>query len=254
MIMKKLLYLITTIFLVNTALSAQTEIDLFLQGNGQYESGDYEGAVSSYTDIVEMGLESPELWYNLGNSYYKLESLGYSVLAYERAKKLSPGDESILYNLKAAKLLLKDKVIAPQENIIIRSIGSMGDSVRTDGVIKFIIFLYLVSIFIYALTLFMANGRLKSTLNYSLVATGILFFFSSVFAGLKIEYELKSSWAVVMVEEMSVSSAPEEIGEELFLLHEGTTVELISGSNSWMQIRLIDGKSGWAPAEMLEII
>ena len=252
--MKRLIYLIATILLVHAALSAQSEIDLFLQGNGQYESGDYEGAVRSYTDIVEMGLESPELWYNLGNSYYKLERLGYSVLAYERAKKLSPGDESILYNLKAANLLLKDRVSAPQENIIIRSLRSMGDSVRADGVIKFLIFLYIASTFIYALTLFMANGRLKSTLNYSLITFGILFFFISVFAGLKIEYELNSSWAVVMVEEMSVSSAPEEIGEELFLLHEGTTVELIGGSDSWMQIRLIDGKAGWAPAEMLEII
>lgn len=252
--MKKLLYLLTTLLSVNTVLSAQTEIDLFLQGNGQYESGDYEGAVRSYTDIVETGLESPELWYNLGNSYYKLGRLGYSVLAYERAKKLSPGDESILYNLRAANLLLKDKIIMPQENTIIRLIRSIHNSARTDVVIKFLILLYLASIFIYAVTLFMADGRLKRTLNFSLITFGILFFFTSVFAGLKIEYELKSSRAVVMVEEMSVSSAPEEIGEELFLLHEGTTVELIGGSDSWKQIRLIDGKAGWAPAEMLEVI
>ena len=252
--MKNLLYLLTLTLSVNPILSAQTKVDLFLQGNGQYESGDYEGAVRSYTDIVEMGFESPELWYNLGNSYYKLERLGYSVLAYERAKKLSPADESILYNLKAANLLLKDKVTAPQENFIIEFIRSIHNSARTDGVIKFLILLYLASIFIYTLTLFMANGRLKRTLNYSLISFGILFFFTSVFAGLKIESELNSSRAVVMVEEMSVSSAPEEIGEELFLLHEGTTVELLGGSDSWKQIRLIDGKAGWAPAEMLEVI
>ena len=252
--MKKLLYLFISTLLVNTVLSAQTKVDLFLQGNGQYESGDYEGAVRSYSDIVEMGFESPELWYNLGNSYYKLERLGYSVLAYERAKKLSPGDESILYNLKAANLLLKDRVTAPQENLIIRFISSIHSSATTNGVIKFLILLYLASIFMYTLTLFMAEGRLKRTLNYSLVSFGILFFFFSVFAGLKIEYELNSSRAVVMVEEMSVSSAPEEIGEELFLLHEGTTVELIGGSDSWKHIRLIDGKAGWAPAEMLEVI
>ena len=252
--MKKLLYLIPTLLLVNSVLSAQTEVDLYLQGNGQYEAGEYEEAVKSYMDIVEMGLESPELWYNLGNSYYKLERFGYSILAFERAKKLSPGDESILYNLKAANLLLKDKVTAPPENLIIKFIRSITNSARTDGVIKFLILLYLASIFIYTLTLFMADGRPKRTLNYSLISFGILFFFTSVFAGLKIEYELNSSRAVVMVEEMSVSSAPEEIGEELFLLHEGTTVELIGGGDSWKQIRLIDGKTGWAPAEMLEVI
>ena len=252
--MKKLLYLLPTLLLVNSVLSAQTEVDLYLQGNGQYEAGEYEEAVKSYMDIVEMGLESPELWYNLGNSYYKLERFGYSILAFERAKKLSPGDESILYNLKAANLLLKDKVTAPRENMIIRSFRSLRDLVSSDELIRFLIFLYLASIFIYALTLFMVHGKLRRALNYSLMVFGTLFFFTSVFGGLKIEHELSSTRAVVMVAEMSVSSAPEEIGEELFLLHEGTTVELIGGSDSWVQIRLIDGKAGWAPAEMLEVI
>ena len=252
--MKKLLYLFSTLLLANSVLSAQTEIDLYLQGNGQYEAGEYEGAVKSYMDIVEMGLESPELWYNLGNSYYKLGRSGYSILAFERAKKLSPGDESILYNLKAANLLLKDKVTAPRENVIIRSFRSLRDLVSSDELIRFLIFLYLASIFIFALTLFMVDGKLRRVLNYSLMVFGTLFFFTSVFGGLKIEHELNSSRAVVMVKEMSVSSAPEEIGEELFLLHEGTTVELIGGSDSWVQIRLIDGKAGWAPAEMLEVI
>ena len=253
--MKKLLYLLPSLLLFfNSVLSAQTEVDLYLQGNGQYEAGEYEVAIKSYMDIVEMGLESPELWYNLGNSYYKLGRSGYSILAYERAKKLSPGDESILYNLKAANLSLKDKVTAPRENMIIRSLRSVRDMVSSDELIKFLILLYLASIFIYALTLFMINGKIRRALNYSLIAFGTLFFFTSVFGGLKIEHELNSTRAVVMVEEMSVSSAPEEIGEELFLLHEGTSVELIGGSDSWVQIRLIDGKSGWAPAEMLEVI
>ena len=57
-----------------------------------------------------------------------------------------------------------------------------------------------------------------------------------------------------MVTEMSVASAPEEIGEELFILHEGTAVEIIGGSESWAQIKIVDGKAGWVPTEMLEVI
>jgi len=252
--MTRLPILIAIIVSFNASLIAQTEVDLFLQGNSQYESGEYEEAVRSYMDIIEMGFESPELWYNLGNSYYKMGREGYSILAYEKAKKLAPGDEGVLYNLKIANLLLKDKVIAPQENAAIRVIRSIRDSVNTGGIITFIIVLYLVSIFIFALTLFMADGIFKRSMYYSLIVFGSLFFFTSVFAGLKIQHELNSSGAVVMVPEMSVSSAPEEIGEELFLLHEGTTVEIIGGSDSWLHIRLLDGNAGWVPAEMLEVI
>jgi len=111
-------------------------MEFFLKGNGHYEMGEYEDAVRNYRSLLDTGFESPELWYNLGNAYYKLGRIGYSVLSYERAKKLEPSDESILYNLSAANLLLKDKIIPPPENFLIKGLRNLRDSLKTDSLIS----------------------------------------------------------------------------------------------------------------------
>ena len=247
-------FYIAFLILSISAAHAQTEIEFFLRGNGHYEVGEYEDAVKNYRSLLDSGYESSELWYNLGNAYYKLGRIGYSVLSYERAKKLEPSDESILYNLSAANLLVKDKIIPPPENFLIEGLRNLRDSVTTDSLISILITLYISSIVIYSLTLFMPKGRLIRMSYYALFLIGLIFFSVSIMTGIKIEHELNNIRAVVMVQEMSVSSAPEEIGEELFILHEGTRVEIIGGSQEWAQIRLSDGKAGWVPTEMIEVI
>ena len=246
-------YFMFLILSVSTAY-AQTETEYFLSGNRHYEIGEYEDAVRNYRSLLDAGYESPELWYNLGNAYYKLGRIGYSVLSYERAKKLEPADESILYNLSAANLLVKDKITPPPENFLIKGLRDIRDSVKTDSLISTLITLYIASTVIYSLTLFMPKGRLIRMSYYTLFLFGLIFISVSIMTAIKIEHELNNVRAVVMVREMSVSSAPEEIGEELFILHEGTRVEIIGGSQEWAQIRLLDGKAGWVPTEMIEVI
>ena len=247
-------FYIAFLILPVSAADAQTKTEFFLKGNDHYEMGEYEDAVQNYRSLLDTGFESSELWYNLGNAYYKLGRIGYSVLSYERAKKLEPTDESILYNLSAADLLLKDKIIPPPENFIIKGLRDIRDSLKTDSLISTLITLYIASIVIYSLTLFMPKGRSIRMSYYTLFLIGLMFFFVSIMTGIKIKHDLNNIRAVVMVQEMSVSSAPEEIGEELFILHEGTRIEIIGGSQEWAQIRLSDGKAGWVPTEMIEVI
>ena len=252
--MKIYKFYVTFLILFISTAYAQTELDFFLSGNRHYEMGEYEDAVKNYRSLLDIGYESPELWYNLGNAYYKLGRIGYSVLSYERAKKLEPADESILYNLSAANLLVKDKITPPPENFLIKGLRDVRDTLKTGSLISTLITLYIAAIVIYSLTLFMPKGRLIRISYYALFLIGLIFISVSIMTGIKIEYELNNISAVVMVQEMSVSSAPEEIGEELFILHEGTRVEIIGGSQEWAQIRLLDGKAGWVPTEMIEVI
>ena len=113
---------------------------------------------------------------------------------------------------------------------------------------------YLASILIYILTLFMSPGRPKRVSYLLLGVLGFTFVVTAIITGVKIDNDSNNKRAVVMVSEMSVASAPEEIGEELFILHEGTAVEIIGGSDSWAQIKIVDGKAGWVLTEMLEVI
>ena len=234
--------------------NAESSEELFHQGNLQYENGQYNEAVNNYSTIVNNGLESPEVWYNLGNAYYKLNLLGPAVLSYEKAKKLSPQDENINYNLKVVNLLITDKITPLPENFIITGIRNILNSLTSEGLLRILITVYLASILIYILTLFMSRGRPKRASYLILGVLGFTFIVTAVITGVKIDSDINDKRAVVMISEMSVSSAPEEIGEELFILHEGTTVEIIGGSDKWAQIKIVDGKAGWVHTNMLEII
>ena len=252
MLNKMILYLL--LVFISSEAGAQSPAELFHNGNLQYEKGEYDKAADNYRSIVNSGVESPEVWYNLGNSYYKLNMLGPTVLSYERAKRLAPQDESINYNLKAVNLLITDKITPLPENLLITGARNILGSLTAAVLMRFLLTVYLSSTLIYILTLFMSSGRPKRVSYLILGALGFSFVVTAVITGVKIDTDLNNKRAVVMVTEMSVASAPEEIGEELFILHEGTAVEIIGGSESWAQIKIVDGKAGWVPTEMLEVI
>lgn len=242
------------LLIISTGASAQSSAELFHNGNLQYEKGEYDKAADNYRSIVNSGVESPEVWYNLGNTYYKLNMLGPAVLSFERAKRLAPQDENINYNLKATNLLITDKITPLPENFLITGVRNILGSFTSAGLLRLLLTVYLASILIYIVTLFMSPGRGKRVSYVILGVLGFTFVVTTIITGVKIDNDLNNIRAVVMVSEMSVASAPEEIGEELFILHEGTAVEIIGGSESWAQIKITDGKAGWVPTEMLEVI
>jgi len=252
--MHKQIILFSLLVSVSGMANAQSSEELFNQGNLQYENGRHDEAVNYYRAIVINGFESPEVWYNLGNAYYKLNLLGPAVLSYERAKRLSPQDESINYNLKAVNLLITDKITPLPENFIITGIRNILNSLTSEGLLRILITVYLASFLIYILTLFMSPGRPKRASYFTLGVLGFTFIVTAGITGVKIDSDINDKKAVVMVSEMSVSSAPEEIGEELFILHEGTAVEIIGGGDEWAQIKIADGKAGWVSTDMLEVI
>ncbi|HRH67712.1 MAG TPA: tetratricopeptide repeat protein, partial [Bacteroidia bacterium] len=90
--------------------AADNASDLFHQGNIAYQKGDYITAVQLYSGLLKSGKVSSEVYYNLGNAYYKTDSIAKAILSYERAKKLNPDDEDVAVNLKIASLRVVDKI------------------------------------------------------------------------------------------------------------------------------------------------
>ena len=108
--MKKLL--LSVIFAVSAMLcfGERSEDSLWAQGNKAYQEGNYEVAVSSYNGIRMLGLNSSDLYFNLGNAYFKQNRIAESILSYERAIRLSPSNDNYRYNLEIAKLKVVDKI------------------------------------------------------------------------------------------------------------------------------------------------
>lgn len=108
--MKKLLTLISFSIATLVCFGEQSTDSLWLQGNQDYQKGSYEAASGCYLSILEKGFQSPDLYYNLGNAYFKQNRVAESILYYERAIRLSPSNEAYQYNLNVAKAKVVDKI------------------------------------------------------------------------------------------------------------------------------------------------
>ena len=97
----------------------------FDEGNRRYREGDYAGAVELYGRILESGVESGELHYNLGNAWFRLGELGPAILHYERARRIMPRDDDLGTNLELARSLTVDQVTPVSGSLVSPAGGSI---------------------------------------------------------------------------------------------------------------------------------
>lgn len=233
---------------------AQTPDELIEEGNNYYRNNQFDNAISTYEKILDDGFVSAALYYNLGNAYYRIGKLGYAILNYERALKISPGDDDIIYNLKNAKARTIDRIeelpkifIAEWWELLLTALTI--DQWLVVLVIFFTLFLFLLAIF---LTTSKINLRklafVFGSINiFILVLVGILLF--SV-----INRETTSHYCILLENTQPAKVAPDEKGDDAFVIHEGIKFEVLEYLDNWAKIRLSDGKIGWVPVNSFEKI
>ena len=234
--------------------SADEAAQRFEQANQLYLQAKYPDAVAQYEKIVQSGFESGELYFNLGNAYYKSGNIQKAILNYERARQLLPRDEDVQFNLQLANLQVVDKIDAVPRLFVYRWADSMLAlfSLSTMGWIVysfFILTLAAFAFFLYARTypqkrLSMFAGLVFST---ALILTMIGY-------GVQSYKETNTEFAIVMSDVANIKAAPDSKGTDLFVLHKGLRVQVLDSVNHWRKIRLADGKVGWIPEEDCESI
>jgi tetratricopeptide (TPR) repeat protein len=232
-----------------------SEIDsFFLKGNEYYQQGDYKAATREYKKIVNMGYESWEVYYNLGNAYFKDGQIGLAVLNFERAKRLNPKNEDINFNLELANLSVVDRIPEMPQFFLFAWFSTIVHyfSLNTLGVITIVI--YLIWVAIILMNIFLRSGSVR---RYAVVSIGIstvfLVIFTSLFSARIYESETKIE-GVVVVDKVDVKSAPYESGTDVFTLHQGVKVQIKDSSGEWAKIKLSDGKVGWLREDVIEKI
>ena len=239
------------IFLVFT--SNQVIDDLFQKSNEYYTNGDYQNAVNGYLDVLDSGFESADLYFNLGNSFYKLNNIPDSNFYYEKAKSISPNDDDILTNLIFAKNLRIDKIeilpISQMQNFKSSILGLFSEKGWSISLISLIWFMSLAFIF-YIISKDSKFKRLFFTIS-------IVFMILSSFT-LFINFEKKKlgeiKYAIVYDKEIEVWSEPNNISELKFLLHEGTKVKQLDVIEDWVNIQLENGTLGWIQSSSLRVL
>lgn len=246
--------LFNTILAIMFTVAVFAQSDLLQKANEHYTKDEFKQAIDVYNQILMTNLESPEVYFNLGNACYKTGQYTQSILNYERAKLLAPDDEDIDFNLQVANQKVVDSIQELPGIFIIRWWNSLVNSQTTDSwaflsIICFIVFLVMLGFYFFART--SEVKRITFWLGCFLIGFTI---FSWSFAAQQKNRLVNHTFAIVMQPTITVKSSPSEKGTNLFVIHEGLKVKITDRLGDWVEIRLTDGNKGWLLAESIERI
>jgi tetratricopeptide (TPR) repeat protein len=231
------------------------QASFFDEANRLYQQGEYSEALEDYLHIVDSGLESGVLYFNIGNTYFKLGDLGHSILYYERAQRLLPRDADVRANLELARSLTADEITPLPRFWLFRVVGWWVHLMSTSLLTLIVAVAYLVAMGGVVVTFLRRGSALADWgrwLAFGGAAIVVIFGINLVVLELGIG---RPEEAVVMVDEVGVNSAPSDDEALLvFAIHEGTKVRIDRRADEWLEVVLEDGKVGWVRADVVEVI
>ncbi len=249
--MKKLAIYILTLL----SFSAVYAEDIrFENANTLFTEEKYEEAISAYTEILNSGVESAELYYNLGNSCYKSGLLPKAILNYERALLLAPHDKDIRYNLEMANMQITDKLEKVGEFFLITWFNGFKNKTKSDTWAIISMAAFALSIFALGLFFFSRTRSLKQLSFTGVIILFVISLFAFNFSAAQKNKLTNRNSAIIFEPSVSVKSSPSNGGKDLFILHEGTKVNILEELGEWKRINISDGNEGWMPAAAIEAI
>lgn len=244
------------IFACTISAGAQDYRDsLWNAATGAYSEGRWEDAASAYENLLDVAGVSPQLYYNIGNAFFKAGEYHKAILNYERALKADPSYSDARFNLSLANERIQDRLDAVPEFIFktwMRNVCYLLSS-NAWAVLSIICFgLFLALGLLYLLA---SSHAARKTGFYGAVGILLLFCLSLGFSKWQSGDYLKADAAIVMKPVSSVKSSPSgSSAKDLFVLHEGTKVKVLDSVGEWVNIELSDGRQGWVRNGEIEVI
>lgn len=251
--MKKTISYIILLLLV-MLIPRQAEAVTKANADAEYQRGNYQQAVKDYEELLKQGV-SADLYYNLGNAYYRLDNVTKAVLNYERAHLLSPGDADIKFNLEFARSKTIDKLDPEDEMFFVTWYRSLVNLMSVDGWAHTAVVCMIAALMLVLLYLFSSRIWMRKVGFFGGGLLILLFLASNIFAWQQKQALVNRTGAIVMSSSVSVKNTPSNSSNEVFVLHEGTRVDIEDKTMSnWRQIKLSDGREGWVHTKQIEEI
>lgn len=220
----------------------------------EYKKGNYQQAIKDYEELLKKGA-SVELYYNLGNSYYRTDNITRAILNYERALLLSPGDDDIRFNLQMARSKTIDKITPRSEMFFVTWYKSLVNLTSVDGWAKTAIVSMVIAFILVMFYLFGCKMTYRKLSFYGAIAFIVLFFFANVFAYEQKQLLTNRTGAIVISPSAPLKNTPVAGGEQQTIIHEGSRVEIIDDTmKDWKLVQLADGREGWILSSQIERI
>lgn len=247
---KKTMLLVLVMLIIGTSANAVTKTN----ADTEYKKGNYQQAIKDYEEILDNGVAA-EVYYNLGNAYYRTDNITQAVIAYERALLLSPGDKDIRVNLQIARAKTIDKITPESEMFLMTWYKTLVNLTSVNGWAYIAIICLIAVIMLVLIYLFSDTIWLRKIGFFGGILSIVLFVAANVFAMQQRSTQVNRTGAVIISSSASICKSPSKTSQEETILHEGTRVEIIDKSiKGWYGIRIADGREGWIELKNVEVI
>ncbi len=224
------------------------------EADSSYVNENYQQAINQYEALLQQG-SSAEIYYNLGNAYYRIDNITRAILNYERALLLSPGDEDIRFNLQLARSKTVDKIVPQSEFFLATWYRSLVNTLSVDGWAYVSLLSLSIAIILALIYLFASPIWLRKIGFFGGILLLLAFLLANVFAWNQKQMIEQRDGAIIIESAVTVKSTPANNGTDLFILHEGTKVTIVDTSmDGWREVRVPDGKQGWLEVSQIEEI
>ena len=251
--MKRYIFVLS-LALVSVLTQAASLAEMKTLADTAYVQSDYEKAVKLYGKLAKQS-PNAEVYYNLGCAYYRLDDIAHSILWFERALKLDPSNKDVLFNLELARTKTIDKIVPQHEFILFTYFRSLTNwfSLRTwtiVGLLSFVLMLVCLLLFWGSDSLLVRKLAFSSAVLLLLVSV-----LSNVCAMKQKDFKQVHTSGIITAPAVTVKSTPADNGNDLFVLHEGSKVEILDSSlKEWCEVSIADGKQGWIQKKCFDLI
>jgi len=253
MVMRQIKYFLLCFFIFASGIVSAQE-DAIKEAESAYTQENYTQAIELYEGILKIYGDSHEIFYNLGNAYFKAGKIAPAILNYERALLMNPGDKDIRFNLEIAKLKKVDRIDPLGEFFVVQWFRTVQNLLDVDtwasiGIACFILLIGCLFLFFFSKWM-----RLRKTGFYLGIILLCIVICSNIFSLNQQKATVDRKGAIIFAPTVTIKSSPDASGTDLVVLHEGTKVFIKNALGEWYEIELEDGNVGWISQKDLERI
>ena len=240
------MYKVFNIFFLTLGMVYSQNIDsLFSSGNDSYNKNQFDVSVIAYENILSQGFYSADLYYNLGNAYYRLEDFANARWSYEMGINIDPRNKDMIHNLMLTKKKIPNTIEPPDSQILDLINNFLTNFTYSDFVLfsSIMLLLYSICFIIYRL-------MPSKPIVISYYVFIVLFFIGTSFSAIKFLWERNNNFGIILNDETKLYSAPflnENITISIFF--SGNKVKIEQTTDKWIEISSIDGRKGWIRLE-----
>jgi tetratricopeptide (TPR) repeat protein len=221
----------------------------YLDGVKDYKKGDFPSAIEKFSQISDKGIKNPDLFYNLGNSYFKNNQVGYAILWYERALKMAPNDPDLKFNLSYARSVTKDAW--EEDKDAIYGILFFWKNMLNIAAVQWLAIIFNAVLWIMTLIRLLTKGKIPKFILGIVACFAVVFLITALYNYFEKDISRK---AIIVSDKVSIRAGFDDNSTELFILHAGTKVEIEKDQKDFFRIYFTKGKIGWLKKSDVSVI